>query len=97
MAWNRIIYPHTYPQYVESGRTEKELMDILAAVHLAYLPQREGGWFTRKEWRDVLSGGEKQRVRPTPKHKMIFAHQTHHTDGVGPCLLSQTQIRDFGW
>ena len=38
-------------------------MEILAAVNLAYLPSREGGWSTRKEWRDVLSGGEKQRVR----------------------------------
>ena len=38
-------------------------MEILTAVNLAYLPAREGGWRTRKEWRDVLSGGEKQRVR----------------------------------
>lgn len=58
----RIIYPHTYPQFLSSGRTEHELMHILSAVHLAYLPEREGGWTTRKEWRDVLSGGEKQRV-----------------------------------
>jgi len=58
----RIIYPHTYPQFVRSGRTNEELMEILEAVHLAYLPAREGGWETRKEWRGVLSGGEKQRV-----------------------------------
>lgn len=37
-------------------------MEILEAAHLAYLPSREGGWFVRKEWRDVLSGGEKQRM-----------------------------------
>ena len=37
-------------------------MEILTAVNLAYLPSREGGWITRKEWRDVLSGGEKQRM-----------------------------------
>ena len=60
---DRIIYPDSYPQFVASGRTHDEPMQILAAVNLAYLPAREGGWSTRKEWRDVLSGGEKQRVR----------------------------------
>jgi len=44
------------------GRTDTELASILEHVHLAYLPSREGGWETRKEWKDVLSGGEKQRV-----------------------------------
>lgn len=44
------------------GRTDSELMSILEHVHLAYLPAREGGWETRKEWKDVLSGGEKQRM-----------------------------------
>jgi ATP-binding cassette subfamily D (ALD) long-chain fatty acid import protein len=58
----RIIYPHSYPQFLQSGRTMEELVEILEAVHLSYLPSREGGWQTRKEWRDVLSGGEKQRV-----------------------------------
>ncbi|KAI8969432.1 ABC transporter transmembrane region 2-domain-containing protein [Trametes punicea] len=59
---DQIIYPDSYPQFVASGRTHKDLMDILTAVNLAYLPAREGGWTTRKEWRDVLSGGEKQRM-----------------------------------
>ncbi|KAG5653735.1 hypothetical protein H0H81_010992 [Sphagnurus paluster] len=59
---DQIIYPHSYPEYVASGRTKDELMGILEKVFLAYLPEREGGWNTRKEWRDVLSGGEKQRM-----------------------------------
>lgn len=37
------------------GRTDAELMNILEHVHLAYLQSREGGWETRKEWKDVLS------------------------------------------
>lgn len=57
-----MIYPHSYPDFVASGRTEDELLEILGFVHLAYLPGREGGLSTRKEWKDVLSGGEKQRV-----------------------------------
>lgn len=45
-----------------AGRTDDELMDILEMVHLAYLPDREGGWEMKKEWKDVFSGGEKQRM-----------------------------------
>ncbi|OCH84612.1 hypothetical protein OBBRIDRAFT_798935 [Obba rivulosa] len=59
---DQVIYPHSYPQFVQSGKTTEDLVEILDAVNLAYLPGREGGWHTRKEWRDVLSGGEKQRM-----------------------------------
>ncbi|KAJ7039847.1 ABC transporter transmembrane region 2-domain-containing protein [Mycena alexandri] len=59
---DQMIYPHSYPEFLKSGKTEKDLMEILEMVFLAYLPEREGGWTTRKEWRDVLSGGEKQRM-----------------------------------
>lgn len=59
---DQIIYPHSYAQFKASGRTDDDLIKILEVVHLAYLPDREGGWTTRKEWRDVLSGGEKQRM-----------------------------------
>jgi len=39
-----------------------EIHEILEKVHLGYLIEREGGLHARKEWRDVLSGGEKQRM-----------------------------------
>ncbi|KAF7969977.1 hypothetical protein HWV62_25464 [Athelia sp. TMB] len=58
----QVIYPHTYEDFVRSGRTLAELQGILEDVFLGYLPAREGGWAARKEWRDVLSGGEKQRM-----------------------------------
>ncbi|EMD31871.1 hypothetical protein CERSUDRAFT_119147 [Gelatoporia subvermispora B] len=59
---DQVIYPHSYPEFMESGKTTEDLMEVLEAANLAYLPAREGGWHTRKEWRDVLSGGEKQRM-----------------------------------
>lgn len=68
----RITYPHSYPEFLASGKTDQDLMNILKVVHLAYLPDREGGWTTRKEWRDVLSGGEKQRVRLQVCHCFKF-------------------------
>jgi len=40
----------------------QEIYEILEKVHLGYLVGREGGLHVRKEWRDVLSGGEKQRM-----------------------------------
>ncbi|KAF8631385.1 hypothetical protein AX15_002416 [Amanita polypyramis BW_CC] len=69
---DQVIYPDSYADFVHTwgkhssdGVEEgmKKIGEILEMVHLGYLPEREGGWFTRKEWRDVLSGGEKQRVR----------------------------------
>ena len=59
---DQVIYPDSYEQFVREGRTTEELQGILQRVNLGYLPGREGGWGARKEWRDVLSGGEKQRV-----------------------------------
>jgi ATP-binding cassette subfamily D (ALD) long-chain fatty acid import protein len=59
---DQIIYPHTELDMREAGRRERELQGILEEAKLGYLTDREGGWDTRKEWKDVLSGGEKQRM-----------------------------------
>ncbi|KAG2228088.1 hypothetical protein INT45_009134 [Circinella minor] len=59
---DQVIYPHTHEDMKKAGRTDDELMKILEVVRLAYIPDREGGWETKKEWKDVFSGGEKQRI-----------------------------------
>ncbi|CAJ0631262.1 14455_t:CDS:10 [Entrophospora sp. SA101] len=59
---DQIIYPHSYADMLQAKRTDDELVEILNAVHLSLIPGREGGWETKKEWKDVFSGGEKQRV-----------------------------------
>ncbi|KAF2155400.1 peroxisomal long-chain fatty acid import protein [Myriangium duriaei CBS 260.36] len=59
---DQVIYPHTEVDMRDSGRSEKDLQVILDLARLGYIPEREGGWDTRKEWKDVLSGGEKQRM-----------------------------------
>ncbi|KAH8997996.1 ABC transporter transmembrane region 2-domain-containing protein [Lactarius akahatsu] len=88
---DQIIYPHTYPQFLQSGRTMEELMEILEAVHLSYIPSREGGWQTRKEWRDVLSGGEKQRMAMARVfyHKPKFAILDECTSAVSSDVEGQ--------
>jgi len=59
---DQVIYPHTEYDMREAGRRESELQTILEQARLGYVPAREGGWDTRKMWKDVLSGGEKQRM-----------------------------------
>ena len=44
------------------GITDQVLAGILKIVHLDYLEKREGGMDSSKEWYDILSGGEKQRI-----------------------------------
>jgi ATP-binding cassette subfamily D (ALD) long-chain fatty acid import protein len=90
---DQMIYPHSYVDFKESGKTEADLMEILIAVHLAYLPTREGGWSTRKEWRDVLSGGEKQRVSYF-RDLVLNLFLTCLKDGDGSCVLPPSQVRN---
>lgn len=59
---DQVIYPHTEIDMHEGGESDAGLQKVLDAAHLGYLPEREGGWDARKEWKDVLSGGEKQRM-----------------------------------
>ncbi|PGH03084.1 ATP-binding cassette, subfamily D (ALD), peroxisomal long-chain fatty acid import protein [Blastomyces parvus] len=59
---DQVIYPHSEMDMLEDGRSDADLLRVLNDVHLGYLPDREGGWDCRKEWKDVLSGGEKQRM-----------------------------------
>jgi ATP-binding cassette, subfamily D (ALD), peroxisomal long-chain fatty acid import protein len=60
---DQIIYPHSLDQMKEAGVTDSDLMKILKDVYLEYIPAREGGFDAVKEWKDVFSGGEKQRVQ----------------------------------
>lgn len=59
---DQVIYPHTEMDMREAGRRDSELQAILEQVRLGTIPEREGGLDTRKMWKDVLSGGEKQRM-----------------------------------
>ena len=59
---DQVIYPHTEMDMRDSSRHDSDLLPILEEVRLGYLPDREEGWDVRKEWKDVLSGGEKQRI-----------------------------------
>ncbi|CAF1122786.1 unnamed protein product [Rotaria sordida] len=56
---DQIIYPHTIDQlHID----DNQLIEILNNVELQYIVQREGGLNIERDWKDILSGGEKQRL-----------------------------------
>lgn len=44
------------------GKTDADLLRILSVVQIEHIVEREGGWDVQREWRDALSGGDKQRI-----------------------------------
>ena len=54
---NQLLYPHGNAEI-----TDAELQDVLEKVNLADLAERYDGFNTEKEWADVLSLGEQQRL-----------------------------------
>ncbi|KAF8755653.1 ABC transporter transmembrane region 2 [Rhizoctonia solani] len=97
---DQIVYPMTYAEHIAGGGTDADLMEILHHVHLAYLPEREGGWNTRKEWKDVLSGGERQRMGMARLfyHKPKFAVLDECTSAVSTDVegLMYQHAKDLG-
>jgi ABC-type uncharacterized transport system fused permease/ATPase subunit len=59
---DQFIYPDTTADMRAKGISDADLERITECVALKGVVEREGGWDAQSDWRDVLSGGEKQRV-----------------------------------
>ena len=59
---DQVIYPDNRSDMAAKEVSDDELQKILDQVDLGTLVDREGGWDAEREWKDALSGGDKQRI-----------------------------------
>lgn len=59
---DQVIYPHSKDEMEDRGVTDNDLYNILQVVGMEDVVVREGGWDVAREWKDALSGGDKQRI-----------------------------------
>ncbi|KAH6583999.1 hypothetical protein BASA50_002435 [Batrachochytrium salamandrivorans] len=59
---DQVIYPDTHVEMMAKKVTDDDLLAILNVVQIGALVDREGGWGAEKDWKDVLAGGDKQRI-----------------------------------
>jgi ABC-type uncharacterized transport system fused permease/ATPase subunit len=80
--------------HILGGITDYDLREILSVMQMDHIIEREGGWDAAREWRDALSGGDKQKIawarlfyhKPmvSPLGEFRFALMTWHFDSM-PC------------
>lgn len=58
---DQIIYPDTVSEMVKKGMREADLIAIMRTVSLEHIVARDSFEVVR-DWKDILSGGEKQRM-----------------------------------
>ncbi|XP_019869267.1 ATP-binding cassette sub-family D member [Aethina tumida] len=58
---DQVIYPDTYADMINKQVTEEDLRKIMRLVHLDHIVERDT-FHEIKDWTDILSGGEKQRM-----------------------------------
>ncbi|KAJ1340068.1 hypothetical protein BSLG_005392 [Batrachochytrium salamandrivorans] len=56
------VYGGTVSKPEIKSVTDDDLLAILNVVQIGALVDREGGWGAEKDWKDVLAGGDKQRI-----------------------------------
>lgn len=83
---DQIIYPHSHADMLQRGVKDTDLLDILDVVEMGHMVEREGGWDAVREWRDALSGGDKQRV--------AMARLFYHRPKVSTHIVVLTSVCD---